>query len=75
MENKGKRNYIQNGDKMISKTKEKGVVYTPQYIVKIILDQANYKGEKILRKHVIDNSCGDGAFLVEITNRYIEALF
>jgi adenine-specific DNA-methyltransferase len=60
---------------MISKTKEKGVVYTPQYIVKIILDQANYKGEKILRKHVIDNSCGDGAFLVEITNRYIEAYF
>src|SRR5690554_505844 len=57
---------------MSNKTKENGVVYTPDYIVKLILDQSDYTGNKILEKHVIDNSCGDGAFLIEIVNRYIQ---
>lgn len=57
---------------MSNKTKENGVVYTPNYIVKLILDQTEYEGNKILGKHVIDNSCGDGAFLVEIVNRYMQ---
>lgn len=50
--------------------KLKGRVYTPDYIVKNILDMAHYNGATILNKHVIDNSCGDGAFLCEIVDRY-----
>lgn len=60
---------------MINKIKENGVVYTPKYIVEMILDQAQYTKNKIIKKHVIDNSCGDGAFLVEIVKRYIESYF
>ena len=51
---------------MSNKIKEQGKVYTPDYIVKNILNLAGYKGNNILQKHVIDNSCGDGAFLKEI---------
>lgn len=50
--------------------KSKGRVYTPSYIVKNILDLSHYNGSNILNKHVIDNSCGDGAFLTEIVSRY-----
>lgn len=50
--------------------KSKGRVYTPDYIVSNILDMAHYIGDNIFEKHVIDNSCGDGAFLCEIIERY-----
>lgn len=50
--------------------KHKGQVYTPNYIVKIILDLSGYETGNIIGKHVIDNSCGDGAFLSEIVTRY-----
>ena len=53
--------------------KTKGRVYTPDYIIRTILDMAQYSGENVLNKHVIDNSCGDGAFLCEIVNRYCNA--
>ena len=53
--------------------KHSGQVYTPEYLVKLILDEAEYKGKDILRKHCIDNSCGDGAFLIEIIRRYVNA--
>lgn len=53
------------------KIKDLGQVFTPQNIVKDVLDTAGYNGEDILNKHIIDNSCGDGAFLLEIINRYI----
>ena len=55
---------------MAKAVKKHGRVYTPNYIVKLILDFGGYNTESILQKHVIDNSCGDGAFLVEIVNRY-----
>lgn len=55
---------------MAKAVKQHGRVYTPDYIVNLILDFGNYNGEVILRKHVIDNSCGDGAFLQEIVKRY-----
>lgn len=45
-------------------------MYTPDYLVKIILDFGGYTTPDILCKHVIDNSCGDGAFLTEIALRY-----
>ncbi len=58
------------GDYMSIKVKQNGSVYTPEYLVQSILDYTGYYGDKILEKHVIDNSCGDGAFLKEIVKRY-----
>ncbi|MBO5481150.1 MAG: N-6 DNA methylase [Clostridia bacterium] len=52
--------------------KSNGRVYTPNFIVNNILDLSSYYGEKILLKHAIDNSCGDGAFLKEVVKRYCE---
>ncbi|MCL2350113.1 MAG: SAM-dependent methyltransferase [Defluviitaleaceae bacterium] len=57
----------------MSNKKTKGRVYTPNYIVNNILDLCGYEGEGILDKHVIDNSCGDGAFLVEVVRRFCAA--
>ncbi len=50
---------------------KKGVVYTPIKIVKYMLNRINYKNSNILQKHIIDNSCGEGAFLIEVVTRYI----
>ena len=55
---------------MAKAVKQHGRVYTPDYIVKTILDFGDYNNPNILQKHVIDNSCGDGAFLSEIVRRY-----
>lgn len=54
----------------VTTKKANGRVYTPNYIVKNILDLSGYYDNNIIKKHVIDNSCGDGAFLVEIIDRY-----
>ena len=59
--------------KSITVEKENGRFYTPEFIVNIILDLAGYHGAGILKKHVIDNSCGDGAFLRQIVMRYCSA--
>lgn len=61
-----------NGLQEVKDVKERGKVYTPANIVNHILDLSNYKGSSILKKHVIDNSCGDGAFLTEVVKRYIQ---
>lgn len=50
--------------------KNVGQVFTPQPLVKLILDFVGYNGSGILRKHIIDNSCGEGAFLMEAVGRY-----
>lgn len=50
--------------------KHGGQVFTPDYLVDNILDIAGYTKD-ILNKHIIDNSCGDGAFLCNIVSRYI----
>jgi adenine-specific DNA-methyltransferase len=52
--------------------KNQGRIYTPEFIVKNILNLANYKDD-ILEKSIIDNSCGDGAFLKEVVNRYCQS--
>ena len=55
-------------------TKRNGQVFTPRYIVEMMLDFCGYKDTNILCKHLMDNSCGDGAFLcssVAITKRYL----
>lgn len=59
--------------KNITVEKENGRFYTPSFIVKNILDLCGYSGSAILKKHAIDNSCGDGAFLCEIVSRYCKA--
>lgn len=53
--------------------KNYGRVYTPKYLVSIMLDFGGYICSATNKKHVIDNSCGDGAFLKEIVKRYIES--
>ena len=50
------------------KIKHRGKIYTPDYLVKIILNQGNYVDGNINKKHVIDNSCGDGQFIVHIVD-------
>ncbi len=57
----------------ISEEKAKGRFYTPAHIVRSILDLSGYKGGAVLRKHAADNSCGDGAFLEEMVERYCRA--
>lgn len=46
-------------------------IFTPLNIVQEILDNISYCGEKIRKKHIVDNSCGKGVFLCEIVRRYI----
>src|ERR1700748_1120480 len=52
--------------------KNLGQVSTPASIVDFMLDAVGYKGENVLNKHILDNSCGDGAFLKSIVKRYVE---
>ncbi len=52
--------------------KQIGQIFTPDFLVNEILDTADYCGATIVGKHVIDNSCGAGAFLCEIVRRYIK---
>lgn len=59
----------------ISVEKANGRIYTPDAIVCNILDLAGYNGGQILKKHVMENSCGDGAFLKEIVKRYCAQAF
>lgn len=48
-------------------------VFTPISHVNQMLDAIDYKGMKILKNYVLENSCGDGSILIEIVKRYIEA--
>ncbi len=52
------------------KSKTIGQIFTPQYIVEEMLDYVGYIGCNVLGKHIIDNSCGDGAFLKCVVSRY-----
>lgn len=54
----------------ISDKKLNGVVYTPKWIVELILDKIEYK-DNISDKKIIDPACGEGAFLSEIVERVI----
>lgn len=55
---------------MQSKVKHQGQIYTPVYLVKDMLDFCGYYGYDIIGRHIMENSCGDGAFLREIVRRY-----
>lgn len=57
-----------------SREKLAGRVFTPAHLVDFMLDVADYVPDgRILGKHVIDNSCGDGAFLEAIVRRLAAA--
>ena len=55
------------------RVKNMGGVYTPSSIVREMLDYLAFAGTDILSKHIMENSCGDGAFLSEIVHRYCKA--
>lgn len=59
--------------KVSNSVKKTGQVFTPDYLVCQMLDYVGYVGDQILEKHIVDNSCGNGAFLQEIVRRYIFA--
>jgi adenine-specific DNA-methyltransferase len=46
-------------------------IFTPEYIVKQILDKVGFNGLNCLKKYIIDHSCGSGNFLVEIVKRIV----
>lgn len=55
----------------MAKHKTLGQVFTPNWIVAEILNLVGYNNESILDKYILEPSSGDGAFLFEIVNRYI----
>lgn len=57
------------------KIKNSGQIYTPNFIVNNMLNIVGYHDNNILEKNIIDNSCGDGAFLIEIVRRYCRAFY
>jgi adenine-specific DNA-methyltransferase len=46
-------------------------IFTPTYIVNLILNTIGYKGESVINKTIMEPSFGDGAFLVKIVERLI----
>ena len=54
------------------KIKHRGKIFTPDYLVEDILNQGHYVLSNINKKHVIDNSCGDGQFMIHIVDRYCQ---
>lgn len=55
--------------------KETGCVYTPPDIVNEVLDAAEYIPTRDLQSMtVLEPSCGNGAFLVEIASRLVESI-
>ena len=57
--------------KKINEDKIYGQVNTPTWIVNQILNMVEYSGTSIINKYIMEPSCGDGAFMVEIIKRYI----
>ncbi len=56
----------------INRVKNFGAVYTPQYIIDIMLELIGYKNNNIIGKHILENSFGDGAFLKNIVKKYCD---
>ncbi|MFB9995019.1 N-6 DNA methylase [Deinococcus oregonensis] len=52
---------------------ETGMYYTTPEIVEYMLDQLDFKKEKILGKSILDNACGSGTFLVSAARRIVDA--
>jgi len=58
---------------MVNTMKNRCQIFTPKQYVNKMLDCINYKGEKILGKYILENSCGEGDVLIQIVNRYFNA--
>jgi adenine-specific DNA-methyltransferase len=54
----------------VNNKKLNGVVYTPEWIVRLILDHVGYARD-VWEKRIVDPACGDGAFLAEVVARLI----
>ena len=46
-------------------------VFTPEHVVDTMFGELEYKGNNIRKKHIIDNSCGNGAILKKVVRTYI----
>lgn len=55
----------------MNKTKELGQVFTPDYVVDLILDDVGYKHNHIIGKKIMEPSFGNGVFLLHIVKRLI----
>ena len=55
-----------------NKQKNLGQVFTPQWIVDLMLEKCGFDGDNILQKTILEPSCGDGAFLCQIVKRIVE---
>lgn len=55
----------------VTKEKKDGIVYTPAWIVNLILDKVEYKND-IYNKKIIDPSCGEGNFLIIVVERFLK---
>lgn len=55
----------------MSKHKILGQVYTPEWIVNLILDNCGYTGHQVLNSKIIEPSFGDGVFILQIIKRII----
>lgn len=55
----------------VTQKKTNGIVYTPRWIVDLILDNLEYKNN-IYDKKIIDPSCGEGSFLIVVTERFLK---
>lgn len=58
-------------EKEKEKSKAKCQIFTPDKIVKNMLDYVGYS-DRLYGKSILENSCGDGQFLREIVTRYIK---
>jgi hypothetical protein len=50
-----------------------GEFYTPEWLVEFVLDQAKYKGSRVLRRRLLDPCCGSGNFLIQAIARCKDA--
>jgi len=55
----------------VTQKKINGIVYTPRWVVELILDNIDYKNN-IYNKKIIDPSCGEGNFLIIVVERFLK---
>ena len=57
-----------------NKSKILGQIFTPEWIVNLILNRINYiDSNNILNKRILEPSFGEGIFLIEVVERYIKS--
>lgn len=52
-------------------SKEMGQVFTPGWVVGLILNEVGFRGKAAASLRVLEPSCGNGAFLVEMADRLV----